>query len=270
MSESSFVIRSAERGHDRIPSTGPEASYVAGHPEGFITRASSFNFNQYQSGRPGFGPIRVFGEETFHGAGCGYNMHPHHNFVICAFVFAGELTHVNTAGEGMVDRLRPGDYYVFSAGAGGKHAELSVTQEDMQVIYMWLLPEQLYLPTTYHRASFDFRTRRDELVQLIGDGDDALPIPQDMRVSRLLTAAGRRFDYRLRSPAHGAYVFVREGAVRCGGVELGRRDSAGFWNVAGASLAIEVIEDDSDVFVVETIMIDDERFRNWESDHAAH
>ncbi|SFM94459.1 pirin family protein [Variovorax sp. OV329] len=263
----SFVIRSAERGHDLIKSTGQGASYVAGHPDGYITRASSFNFGQYQKGRPGFGPIRVFGDEIFHGAGCGYNMHPHHNFVICAFLFSGELTHVNTAAEGMVDRLRPGDYYVFSAGAGGKHCELSVSQEDMQVVYLWLLPNQLYLPTTYHRSHFDFRERRHELVQLIGDGDDALPIPQDLRVSRLLTDAGDTHSYRLRSPSHGVYVYVREGAVRCNGAVLGRRDSIGLWEVEDATITLDVIEDDSDIFLVETIMIDDERFRDWAHEH---
>jgi len=264
----SFILRGAERGHDLIKSTGLGASYVAGHPDGFITRASSFNFGQYQNGRPGFGPMRVFGEEIFHGAGCGYNMHPHHNFVICAFIFSGELTHVNTAGEGVVDRLRPGDYYVFSAGAGGKHCELSVSQEDMQVLYIWLLPSQLHLPATYHRDHFDFRRRRHELVQLVGDGDDALPMPQDMRISRLLTDAGASHGYRLRSASHGAYVFVREGAVRCNGIELGRRDSAGLWEIEDAMLHLEVLEDDSDIFLVETIMIDDRKVRDWERAHA--
>ena len=146
----SFIIRNAERGHDMITSDGSRSSYIAGHPDGFVTRASSFNFHEYQGGRPGFGPVRVFGDQIFHGAGCGYNMHPHHNFVICAFVFSGELTHINTAGAGMVDRLQAGDYYVFSAGSGGKHSELSVTPEDMHAIYLWLLPSSFIWrrPTT--------------------------------------------------------------------------------------------------------------------------
>ena len=266
--ETSFVIRNAERGHDLIKSDGTRSSYIAGHPDGFVTRASSFNFNQYQSGRPGFGPIRVFGDEIFHGAGCGYNMHPHHNFVICAFVFAGELTHINTAGEGMVDRLRAGDYYVFSAGSGGKHSELSVTPEDMHAIYLWLLPEQLYLPPTYHRGHFDFRRRRDEIVQLVGDGDGALPIQQDLRVSRLMADKGRTFPYRLRTSSHGVYVFVREGSIRCADTVLERCDSVGLW--ARDAIEIEVLDDDSDVMIVETIMIDDMKIKAWERDHAGH
>ena len=80
--QNAFVLRAAERGHDLIKSDGSRSSYVAGHPDGFITRESSFNFHDYQSGRPGFGKIRVFGDEVFAGAGCGYNMHPHHNFAI--------------------------------------------------------------------------------------------------------------------------------------------------------------------------------------------
>jgi redox-sensitive bicupin YhaK (pirin superfamily) len=264
----SFIIRDAERGHNLIRSDGSRSSYIAGHPDGFVTRASSFNFHEYQAGRPGFGPVRVFGDEIFHGAGCGYNMHPHHNFVICAFVFEGELTHINTAGEGMVDRLQAGDYYVFSAGSGGKHSELSVTPEDMHAIYLWLLPEQLYLPPTYHRAHFDYRRRRNEIVQLIGDADGALPIPQDLRVSRLMADKGRSFSYKLRTASHGAYVFVREGSIRCGGAVLDRRDSMGLWSTG--SINIEVLQGDTDMMIVETIMIDDENIKRWESEHAGH
>lgn len=264
----SFVLRAGERGHDLIRSDGTRSSYIAGHPDGFVTRESSFNFHDYQSGRPGFGPVRVFGDETFHGAGCGYNMHPHHNFVICAFVFQGELTHINTAGRGMVDQLRPGDYYVFSAGSGGKHSELSITDEDMNAIYLWLLPNQLYLPPTYHRAHFDFRRRRNKIEQLVGDGDGALPIAQDIRVSRLISDAGRSYAYPLRSPAHGAYVFVLEGEARCNGTDLARRDSLGIWGAG--SVEVEAVADGTDLLIVETLMIDETKIKAWEKDHAGH
>ena len=106
-----FVLRDGERGFSRLPSTGANATYVAGHPDGVITRHSSFNFHEYQSGIAGFGCIRVFGDEVFSPNGTGYNMHPHHNFLIMAFVLAGELTHINTLGK--PDTLTAGDYYLF-------------------------------------------------------------------------------------------------------------------------------------------------------------
>jgi quercetin 2,3-dioxygenase len=250
----SFVLRAAERGHDLIRSDGTRASYIAGHPDSFIARESSFNFHEYQSGRPGFGPMRVFGDEVFHGAGCGYNMHPHHNFIICAFVLQGELTHINTTGGGMVDRLRQGDYYVFSAGSGGKHCELSVTGEDMSVIYAWFLPDQLYLPPSYHRGHFDFRTRRHRVEELVGEADGALPIANDIRISRLITDAGGKHTYRPRSSSHGTYVFVLEGGLRCGDTLLERRDSAG---ICGAEeIECEAAADVTDILFVEVMMVD--------------
>jgi len=264
----SFVLRAGERGHDIIRSDGSRASYVAGHPDGFITRESSFNFHDYQSGRPGFGPVRVFGDETFHGAGCGYNMHPHHNFVICAFVLEGELTHINTAGAGMVDQLRQGDYYVFSAGSGGKHSELSISQEDMNAIYLWILPGQLYLPPSYHRAHFDFRKRRDRIEQLVGDADGALPMPQDLRVSRLVTDGGKKFTYTPRTTSHGTYIFVISGAVKINDTLLERRDSMAVWGVDKVDLFTEAYA--TDLLIVEAAMIDDAHIKEWEKEQGAH
>src|SRR6201990_3003783 len=37
----SFIIRNADRGQDTIKSDGSRRSYIAGHPDGFVTRASS-------------------------------------------------------------------------------------------------------------------------------------------------------------------------------------------------------------------------------------
>jgi quercetin 2,3-dioxygenase len=256
MAPRSFVIRARERGHDLIRSDGTRSSYIAGHPDAFITRESSFNFHEYQSGRPGFGTMRVFGDEVFHGAGCGYNMHPHHNFVICAFVLQGELTHINTVGGGMVDRLRQGDYYVFSAGSGGKHCELSITGEDMSAIYVWFMPGQLYLPPSYHRGHFDVRTRRHRIEQLVGEADGALPIPNDIRISRLITDAGSKHTYKPRSSSHGTYVFVLEGDLDCADTLLGRRDSSGICGVD--EIECQATADATDVLLVEVMMKDDD------------
>ncbi len=260
----SFILRAHERGHNVIHSEGSASSYVAGHPGSFVTRDSSFNFHQYQSGRPGFGTVRVWGDEVFHGAGCGYNMHPHHNFVICAFVLEGELTHINTAGRGMVDQLRQGDYYVFSAGAGGKHCELSIGPEEMNAIYLWLMPDQLYRDPTYHRAHFDLRNRRNRIVQLVGDADGALPVAQDMRVSRLVTDEAGTYRYSPRTASHGVYVFVVEGSLKSSVTDLERRDSFG---VAGVEELSFDVADNSDVFIVETVMIDGARIRLWDEQH---
>jgi redox-sensitive bicupin YhaK (pirin superfamily) len=53
-------------------------------------------------------------------------------------VLGGALTHINTIGK--VDDLKRDDYYVFSTGSGGKHCELNIDEEDLHVLYVWILP----------------------------------------------------------------------------------------------------------------------------------
>src|SRR5260370_34642422 len=112
-----FILRAGERGYSYLPAAGLNASYVTGHPDRVITRHSSFNFHEHQSGIPGLGVMKVFGDETFTPNGTGYNMHPHPNFIIMAFVLGCALTHINTIGK--IAELSAHDYYVFSAGRVG-------------------------------------------------------------------------------------------------------------------------------------------------------
>ncbi|MYZ44736.1 pirin [Achromobacter sp. KS-M25] len=243
-----FVLRAHERGYDKLLSTGGAASYIAGHPDAILTRHSSFNFGNYQTGIQGFGRIRVFGDEVFSGAGCGYNMHRHHDFIICAFVLAGTLTHVNTVGN--VDQLRPGDYYAFSAGSGGKHCELNIASEDLQVIYVWMLPDKLLLPPSYTRSRFEAIAHRNQLVPLVGNADGAIRISQAVTVSRLVADEAVNIKYTPKSPAHGTYVFMLEGEANVGGTALNRRDSTGIWGNSPIDICTDV--EGADLLIVET------------------
>jgi len=246
----SFILRASERGFQKILSTGPTAAYVGGHPAAFITRASSFNFHDYQSGRPGFGRIRVFGDEAFHNPGCSYSMHPHHNFIICAFVLKGRLLHVNTVGS--VDELSDGDFYAFSAGSGGLHSEINLHSEPMEAIYLWMLPDRLLLPPAYGRGHFDRSVGMNRITPLVGDAPGAVAIPQDAIVSRLVTDRSGSFTYTPRSRRHGVYAFVLEGEMLCDGTSLGRRDSKGLWDAE--KVACQTGDSNTDVLFVETVL----------------
>jgi quercetin 2,3-dioxygenase len=244
-----FVLRSAERGYSRLVSTGLNASYVAGHPDGLITRHSSFNFHEYQTGIPGFGRIRVFGDEVFTGNGTGYNMHPHHNFIIIAVVLKGVLTHINTIGK--IDLLNSGDYYVFSAGSGGKHSELNIEPEDLHVLYVWALPDRLMTPPSYHRAHFDAEARRDEVTCLVGDTPGALPIRQDLNLFRLQSRSRRTYRHDIAA-GHGAYLFVIEGAAEVGDIRLEHGDSIGL--ATPGHIDLSVAADNTDLLLIDTVL----------------
>jgi redox-sensitive bicupin YhaK (pirin superfamily) len=242
-----FILRAGERGYSYLPAVGLNASYVAGHPDGVITRHSSFNFHEYQSGIPGLGAMKVFGDETFTPNGTGYNMHPHHNFIIMAFVASGALTHINTIGK--VDELLANDYYVFSAGSGGKHSELNIGDEDLQVIYVWVLPGQLLAPPSYRRGGFDPKAGANRITCLVGDEPGALPIGQTFKVSRLLSDGGRRHVYR-PSKANGFYAFVLEGEADIAEATLTRRDSIALEGEDKIDIAVRA--NGTDMLLVET------------------
>jgi redox-sensitive bicupin YhaK (pirin superfamily) len=157
---------------------------------------------------PGFGPVRVFGDEVFTGNGTGYNIHPHHNFIIVAVILRGALTHINTIGK--IDVLYPGDYYVFSAGSGGKHCELNIEQEDLNVVYIWLLPDRLMTPPSYLRGHYDAEAQAGRLACLVGAKPGALPVRQDLRLYRLTSRADESHRYDIAS-GRGLYLFVLEG-----------------------------------------------------------
>jgi quercetin 2,3-dioxygenase len=243
-----FVLRAAERGYNKFLSTGEASSYIGGHPEATLTRHSSFNFGPYQSGRRGFGRLRVFGDEIFRGSGCGYNIHRHHNFIICAFVLEGQLTHINTVGN--IDQLSPGDYYAFSSGSGGKHCELNLRREDANIIYVWMLPDQLLLAPSYSRGHFDGAVQRNQVVTLVGNADGAIRIPQNVKISRLASDRESAVAYRPGAPENGVYVFVLDGTAEVNGTTLARRDSMGVWG--GGTIAVRSNAEDSDLLILET------------------
>ncbi len=87
---------------------------------------------------------------------------------------------------------------------------------------------------------------------------------QDLRVSRLVTDRTGTHVYKPRAEGYGVYVFVAEGAATVDGVALARRDSLG---VSGAGKVEIEVADSSDLFFVETILIDDARARQWEAAH---
>jgi redox-sensitive bicupin YhaK (pirin superfamily) len=244
-----FVLPAGQRGYSHLASVGPNASYVAGHPDGTITRHSNFNFHEYQAGIPGFGVMKVFGDEVFTPNGTGYNMHPHHNFIIMAFVATGTLTHINTIGK--IDELGRDDYYVFSAGSGGKHSELNIGDGALNVIYVWVLPAELLAPPSYRRARFDRSAGANRITCLVGDAPDALPIGQTFKVSRLVSDTARRYAYR-PSKANGLYAFVMEGEVEIADTILTRRDSVAL--EAEDEVTIAVRTGATDLLLVETML----------------
>jgi quercetin 2,3-dioxygenase len=61
---------------------------------------------------------------------------------------------------------------------------------------------------------------------------------------------------------------VLEGALTVDGTSLGRRDSFGVWGVD--QIDISTTADATDVLLIETLMIDDDKIKAWETGHGHH
>ena len=122
----------------------------------------------------------------------------------------------------------------------------------MRAIYLWLLPDQLYLPPSYTRGHFDAAAGTNRITPLIGNDAGPVKISQDARVSRLVADGPGTFRYRPRSAGHGVYAFAIDGTLHCEGVTLKRRDSTGIWGAE--EIVYETGRGDTDVLLVETIM----------------
>ena len=141
------------------------------------------------------------------------------------------------------------DYYVFSAGSGGKHSELNIGEQDLHVIYVWVLPGQLLAPPSYRRGRFDRAAGANRITCLVGDEQGALPIGQTFKVSRLLSDADQTHVYR-PAKENGVYAFVLEGDVEIADAILTRRDSLAL--EGEDKLEIKVRTAGTDMLLVET------------------
>jgi redox-sensitive bicupin YhaK (pirin superfamily) len=130
---------------------------------------------------------------------------------------------------GKIDVLSEGDSSLASFGSGGKHCELNLEADDMNAIYVWVLPKRLMLPPSYSHRHFDTEAGRNKIVTMVGTAEGALLIPGDVKLSRLVSDCAGTPTYIPLSATHGVYVFALDGEVTFEGTTLGRRDSKGIW-----------------------------------------
>ena len=87
--------------------------------------------------------------------------------------------------------------------------------------------EQADASPSYSRGHFDTEAGRNKIVTMVGAGEGALPIPGDVKLSRLVSDHAGTHSYVPLSATHGVYIFALAGEVTCEGTTLGRRDSKG-------------------------------------------
>lgn len=202
---------------------------------GWLDTHHTFSFaGYYDPQRVHFGALRVLNDDAV-APGEGFGTHPHDNMEIVSIALEGALRHGDSMGNMQV--LRPGEIQVMSAGTGITHSEMNASAtEPVKFLQIWVLTDAQGHTPRYNQLELA-PARRNELRTIVapeGRGDEHVGwIHQDAWFSMLDLDKDHTVEYRMKTPGHGAYVFVIEGNVKLADEELGPRDGVGITDTDG-------------------------------------
>lgn len=220
---------------------------------GWLDTHHTFSFaGYYDPRRVHFGALRVLNDDTV-APGEGFGTHPHDNMEIVSIALEGALRHGDSMGNMQV--LRPGEIQVMSAGTGITHSEMNASAtEPVKFLQIWVLTDAQGHTPRYNQLELA-PARRNELRTIVapeGRGDEHVGwIHQDAWFSTLDLDKDHTVEYRMKTPGHGAYVFVIEGNVKLADEELGPRDGVGITDTDGFLIKGDM---DARVLIIEVPM----------------
>lgn len=186
-----------------------------------------FSFGEYHDpARMGFGPLRVWNDDTFHPDG-GFPMHGHRDMEIISYVRAGAISHQDHLGN--KGRTEAGNVQVMTAGTGIRHSEYNYEAGDTLIFQIWIEPRETGLAPSWAARAFPAGDRAGQLVVLAsgrdgdGDGEEPLPIHQDAALLAATLEAGQSVIHEF-APGRRAYLVPTRGALEINGVAVGERD----------------------------------------------
>ncbi len=190
----------------------PDEIYQA---EGTIENGSfrgrwHFSFDRYYDPENmGFGPLRVFNDDTL-SPGAIWPLHYHKDIEVVTYCAEGEFRHADQRGEGGI--LKKGWVQHTTVGSGMYHSEINALEDKpMRFIQMWFTPQEPGLKPSVEQKRVDKKDRTDRLLPVVAnDIPGALPIRQDVRVYSCFLERGHSVGHSFEKP-RGGYFYVVEG-----------------------------------------------------------
>lgn len=205
---------------------------------GWLKANHSFSFaNFFDPNKVQFGLLRVLNDDYVK-AGMGFGTHPHKNMEIISIPLKGEIRHKDSMDHTAI--VKAGEVQVMSAGTGVEHSEFNSSQDELNMLQIWILPEKDGLEPRYDQKDFSELMKPNQLVNVVSpksdQSKDSLYINQQAYLHLGDFQAGRKIDYNLKSKSNGVYVFLIEGDAEVEGTILKKRDAVGIWNTSSLSL----------------------------------
>ena len=219
---------------------------LGGADHGWLNAKHHFSFAGYHDPeRVHWGNLRVWNDDTIQPQS-GFPPHPHNNMEIITYVRKGAITHRDNLGN--TGRTETGDVQVMSAGSGIAHSEFNLEDEVTQIFQIWILPDEQGGQPQWGARPFPKGDRAGKFVVLASgiEGDDALPIRANARVSGITLKAGESATYML-GKERKAYLVPALGRVEVGGQLVEARDGAAIADLG--EVRITALEDSEVVLV---------------------
>jgi len=219
---------------------------------GWLKAAHSFSFAQYYDpAKVHFGLLRVLNDDIV-APGMGFGMHGHDNMEIVTIPLKGILAHKDSLGsEGTITA---GEVQIMSAGSGIRHSEFNGSaSEAVNLLQIWVFPKERNIEPRYDQKRFDTELAQNRFQILVSPSEDegALWINQNAVFAKGFFKSGGTYNYQIKHPGNGAYVFVIEGFIKLDQQLLARRDAVGVYDAERFDFEVK---EDAQVLVIEVPM----------------
>jgi len=190
---------------------------------GWLDTHYSFSFaDYYNRERVHFGNLRVLNDDIIEPDN-GFGLHPHDNMEIITVPLFGTLTHQDSMGH--VQQIGVDEIQVMSAGTGIFHSEYNKSDNQVNILQIWILPKSKNVKPTYNQQWFDPKGAEGNWQFLVNQENSPLVINQDARISRIKLAKDAEKEYSLLPGSLGSFLFLIEGNITVDGNVIERRDA---------------------------------------------
>lgn len=206
---------------------------------GWLKVNHTFSFaGYYNAERIQFGALRVLNDDTI-APEMGFETHPHDNMEIITIPLKGDLKHKDSMGnEGVISE---GEIQVMSAGSGIQHSEFNANNDkEINLLQIWVYPNKKNVDPRYDQISIKKLEKENDFFQIASpnESDEGTWIHQEAWFNLGYLTAGTNKEYFFKDINNGVYLFVIEGKLKLGDIELAKRDGVGISETSKFNLDI--------------------------------
>ena len=206
---------------------------------GWLRSNFYFSFSDYANPvKSAFGTLVAFNDD-FVEKGKGFGIHPHVNMEIISVLLHGKMNHIDTLGYSTT--IEEGGVQIMSAGAGLRHEEYNIGEDDVNFLQIWIQPKLQNITPRYQQRNFPADKRKNQLKTIVSneEGMEHCWINQNAKLSLGYFDSPQDINYSFSPTNKCLFIFLIEGKISVDGVDLQTRDAIGIWETDNVNIHCE-------------------------------